>query len=131
MCCLAEMAYSFYRSRNTESISFSKRAIKTHPREPGLKSVYVSYGNALDGIGKTDKSVDIYNEGIRIFPEYYLYFNQGISQQELNKTEEALMSFQKSATLNPTHAGSHNALGHVLIQSESYSLLTGLCRFLV
>lgn len=130
---LAEMAYSFLSlEKYTESIGFSKRALKTHARDPVLKSVYVSYGNALDGLGKAAKSIDIYNEGIRLFPEYaQLYFNRGISQHELNKTEEALLSFQKSATLNPDHAGSHNALGHLLINMNHIPALLAFCRFLV
>ena len=130
---LAEMAYSLLSKENyDESIDFSKRAIKTHPRDPGLKTVYVSYGNALDGLGKTDKSIDIYNEGIKIFPDYfYLYYNKGISQHALHKTDEALLSFQKSAILNPAHASSHNAIGHLLFNNNNIPALLAFCRFLV
>jgi Tfp pilus assembly protein PilF len=129
---LAEMAYSLLSiDQYDESINYSKRAIKTHPRDPVLKTVYVSYGNALDGLGKADKSIDMYNEGIKQFPEYpLLYFNRGISQNELHKTEAALLSFQKSATLNPNHAGSHNALGHVLFNMNSIPSLLAFCRFI-
>ena len=130
---LAEMAYSLLSiEKYDESIDFSKRAIKTHPRDPGLKTVYVSYGNALDGLGKTDKSIDIYNEGIKIFPDYfYLYYNKGISQHALHKTDEALLSFQKSAILNPAHASSHNAIGHLLFNNNNIPALLAFCRFLV
>src|SRR5664279_821754 len=59
---LAEMAYSLLSvEKYNESISFCKRAIKTHPRDPVLKTVYVSYGNALDGLSKSEKSIEIYN----------------------------------------------------------------------
>jgi tetratricopeptide (TPR) repeat protein len=130
---LAEMAYSLLSiEKYNESISFSKRAIKTHPRDPVLKTVYVSYGNALDGMGKAEKAIDIYNEGIRLFPEYAgLYFNRGISQNTLHKTDEALLSFQKSVTLNPNHPGSHNAIGHVLFNTNNIPSLMAFCRFMV
>jgi tetratricopeptide (TPR) repeat protein len=129
---LAEMAYSLWAiEKYEESISFSKRAIKTHPHDPELKTVYVSYGNALDGLGKTDKSIDIYNEGIKMFPVYaQLYYNRGISQNELHKTDEALHSFQKSAELNPDHAASHNAIGNLLFNHNNIASLLAFCRFL-
>ena len=129
---LAEMAYSLWTiEKYDESISFSKRAIKTHSHDPELKTVYVSYGNALDGLGKTDKSIDIYNEGIKMFPVYaQLYYNRGISQNELHKTDEALHSFQKSAELNPDHAASHNAIGNLLFNHNNIASLLAFCRFL-
>ena len=40
---LAEMAYSYLSiDKYEESISYSKRALKTHPHDPVLKTVYVS-----------------------------------------------------------------------------------------
>ena len=130
---LAEMAYSLIAvEKYDESISFSKRAIKTHPRDPVLKTVYVSWGNALDGLGKPAKAIDVYNEGIRLFPEYAgLYFNRGISQNTLHKTDEAILSFQKSAALNPNHPGTQNAIGHVLFNTNHIPSLMAFCRFMV
>jgi tetratricopeptide (TPR) repeat protein len=130
---LAEMSYSLLSvEKYNESINYAKRAIKMHPRDPVLKTVYVSYGNALDGLGKTAKSIEVYNEGIHLFPQYAgLYFNRGISQNTLHKTEEALLSFQKSATLDPGHPGSHNAIGHVLFNNNNIASLLAFCRFMV
>jgi tetratricopeptide (TPR) repeat protein len=130
---LAEMAYSLLSvNRYDECITYSKRAIKTHPRDPELKTVYVGYGNALDGLGKVGKSIDLYNEGIKLFPEFaQLYFNRGISQNELHQTDQALLSLQKSAELNPNHASTHNALGHVLFNNNHIPSLLAFCRFMV
>ncbi len=129
---LSEMAYSLLSVKKyDESIVYSKRAIKKYPRNPVLKSVYVSYGNALGGLGRNDKSIAIYNEGIQSFPNYFqLYFNRGISQDELHQTEAAILSFQKSVTLNPNHAGSHNALGHLLFNVNNIPSLLAFCRFM-
>jgi len=130
---LAEMAYSYLSiDKFEESISYSKRALRTHPHDPVLKTVYVGYGNALDGEGKSEKAIDIYNEGIKLFPDYFqLYYNKGISQNKLNKPDEALLSFQRSATLNPNHASSHNAIGHLLFSSNKIPSLLAFCRFLI
>jgi len=130
---LAEMAYSFLSiDKYEEAIGYSRRAIKTHPHDPVLKSVYVSLGNALDGEGKTEKAVDIYNEGINIFPDYFqLYYNKGISLIKLNKSADALLSFERSVTLNPNHASSHNAIGRLLFMTNKVPSLMAFCRFLV
>jgi tetratricopeptide (TPR) repeat protein len=129
---LAEMAYSYLSiDKYEESISYSKRALKTHPHDPVLKTVYVSYGNALDGEGKTEKAVDLYNEGIQLYPDYFqLYYNKGISQIKLNKAGDALLSFERSATLNPKHASSHNAIGRLLYMTNKIPSLMAFCRFL-
>ena len=129
---LAEMAYSYLSiEKYDEAISYSKRALKTHPHDPVLKTVYVSYGNALDGEGKTEKAVDVYNEGIHFFPDYFqLYYNKGISQIKLNKSGDALISFERSATLNPKHASSHNAIGRLLFMTNKIPSLMAFCRFL-
>ena len=129
---LAEMAYSYLSiDKYEESISYSKRALKTHPHDPVLKTVYVSYGNALDGEGKTEKAVEVYDEGIKIFPDYFqLYYNKGISQIKLDKSGEALLSFERSATLNPKHASSHNAIGRLLYMTNKIPSLMAFCRFL-
>lgn len=129
---LCEMSYSFLSiEKYDDAIVFSKRAIKTHPHDPVLKVAYVSYGNALDAQGKTDKSIDIYNEGIKLFPEYFqLYYNKGISQNKIHQTEEALRSLQRSAMLNPDHASTHNAIGLLLFNQNKIASLLALCRFL-
>ena len=130
---LSEMAYSYLSlNKFDEAASFAKKAIKTHPNDPVIKSAYVCYGNALDGMGKTGKSIDIYDEGIRLFPEYFqLYYNRGISLNKLNKTEDAIRSFQRSVTLNPNHASSHNAIGHMLFNKNNIPSLLAFCRFLI
>ncbi|HET7003449.1 MAG TPA: tetratricopeptide repeat protein [Puia sp.] len=130
---LAEMAYSYLSiDKYEESISYSKRAIKTHPHDPVLKTVYVSYGNALDGEGKTEKAIDMYNEGIQLFPEYFqLYYNKGISQIKMGNSTDALLSFERSVTLNPNHASSHNAIGRLLYMTNKIPSLMAFCRFLI
>jgi tetratricopeptide (TPR) repeat protein len=130
---LSEMAYSYLSiEKYNDAVDYCKRAIKKHPEDHMLKSAYVCYGNALDALGKTGKSIDIYNEGTRLFPEYYqLYYNRGISQNKLNKTKEALMSFQQSVALNPAHASSHNAIGHLLFNNNNIPSLLAFCRFLI
>ncbi len=118
--------------KSEESILICKRAIETHPGENGLRIVYVTYGNDLDDLKKTDKSVEIYDEGIKQFPDYYqLYFNKGITLTSVKKYDEAILCFQKSISLNPKHAGSHNIIARILNTTNRIPAILAYSRFLV
>jgi tetratricopeptide (TPR) repeat protein len=116
-----------------EAISHCQKAIITHPGDKGLKIVYLAYGNASDGLKKTDKSIEIYDEGIKQFPDFYqLYFNKGVSLSSVKKHDEAILCFQKAIMLNPKHASSHNAIARISnINDKRIPSLLAYCRFLV
>jgi len=131
---LAEKAFSLLSlQKYEESIKCCQYAIEIHPGKKTLKSVYVTYGNALDGLKKTDKSIEIYDEGIKLFPDYYqLYFNKGVTLSSVKKYDEAILSFQKSVTINPKHASSHSAIARILrINNKRIASLLAFSRFLV
>jgi len=113
---LAEKAYTLLSlGKYEESIVCSRKAIDKHPGEPELATVYVTYGTATDELKQTDKSIEIYDEGIIQFPNAYsLYFNKGITLMSVKRMEEAIPCFQKSAKLNPRHAGTQNAIARTL-----------------
>lgn len=130
---ITEKAYSLIaQEKMEECITYCKRAFETHPKEPGLRNVYVTYGNALDAQKKPGKALEAYDEGIKLFPDYYqLHFNKAITLSTSNKTEEAIESFQKSAALNPSHASSHNALGRLTgFKKQKIPAILAYCRFL-
>ncbi len=131
---LAEKAMSFLSlEKNEDAIQACQAAIEKHPGDKALKTVYVTYGNAYDGLKKTDKSIEIYDEGLKLFPDFYqLHFNKGITLSSIKKYDDAILSFQKSATLNPKHASSHNALGRLLdIKDKRIPSLLAYSRFLI
>ena len=112
---LAEKAFSLFSiQKYDESIVCCKRAIESHPKEKALATVYVTYGNDYDVLKNTKKSISIYDEGIKLFPDYYqLYFNKGITLSSIPKNEEAISCLQKAVLLNPNHASSHNAIARL------------------
>jgi tetratricopeptide (TPR) repeat protein len=131
---LAEKAFSLLSlQKYDESIICCETALEKHPGEKVLKNIYVTYGNALDGLKKTDKSIEIYDEGIKLFPDYYqLYFNKGITLSGVKRYDDAILCFQKSVTLNSNHASSHNAIARLLnIQNKRIPSLLVYCRFLI
>lgn len=131
---LAEKAMSLLSlEKHEDAIKVCKTAIKKHPGEKGLGSVYVTCGTAYDGLKKTDKSIETYDEGINLFPNFYqLHFNKGITLISVRKYDDAILCFQKSAALNPKHASSHNAIGRLLnMKGKRVPALLAYSRFLI
>lgn len=131
---LAEKAMSLlYLKKNDEAIKCCKRAIKKHQGDKVLQSVYVAYGNAYDGLQKTDKALKIYDEGIKLFPFFYLlHFNKGITLASIKEYDKAILCFQKSSSLNPKHASSQNALARLLKATDKrIPAILVLSRFLI
>jgi tetratricopeptide (TPR) repeat protein len=130
---LSEKALSLMSlNKQEEAITYCQKAIATHPGDKSLKIVYVTYANAYDGLKKTDKSIEIYDEGIKQFPDFYqLYFNKGISLYSVKKYEEGMLCFQKSIKLNPKHPGSHNAIAAISnLNNKRIPALLAYARFL-
>ncbi len=130
---LAEKAYSLVSSEKFQkAVECSQKAIQLYPDGVDLASVYVTLGNAYDGLLKTDKSIEIYDEGIKLFPDYFmLYFNKGVTLSSVKRYKEAINSFEKSVQINSKHASSHNALARILfLNGEKIPSLLAYCRFL-
>ena len=131
---LTEKAFSLLsQQKYDESIASCKKAIEKHPGEKSLATTYVTYGNALDGLKKTDQSIEIYEEGIKQFPTYYLlHFNKGITLSSVKKYGEAILSFQKAVMIKPSHPGSHNGMARLLrVQGKRIPSLLAYFRFLI
>lgn len=130
---LAEKALSLLTTKKfDESVKVCKTAIRNHPGEAQLNTVYLTYGNALDELKQTDKALSIYDEGIKKFPTFYqLYFNKAITLERVQKHDESLACLQKSASLKPNHPGSHNLIGRIQFDNnQRIPSLMALCRFM-
>lgn len=109
-----------------EAIELCKLAINIYPKED-IKTIYITYGNSLDHSKRTKDALKIYDEGIKKYPNYYqLYFNKAITLVNDKQIEKSLELFQKSATLNPNHLGSLNALAALNRDKRIISILASL-----
>ena len=130
---LSEKALSLVSLQKYEaSISYCERAIELYPGNQLLTAVYITCGNAYDGLKKTDASIDAYDRGIKQFPKsYQLYFNKGVTLASVKKTEEAILCFQEAVRLNPKHASSHNAIARLSdVNGKKIPALLAYCRFI-
>ncbi len=104
-----EKAYSLTSlKQNAEALEIAKQILKEHPDYDDIANVYIMAGNALDDLNRSDEALKIYDEGIKRFPQFNLfYYNKGLSLARLNKGEEAAQNFQKDLLLRPVHTSSH------------------------
>lgn len=119
--------------RYDAAIEYCEKVFDKYRVNDNFKTVYVTYGNAYDGLKQPEKSIKVYNKGIKEFPNYYqLYYNKGVTLAGIKKTDEAIKCFEKSISLNPNHPGSHNAIGRLSDKSDTrVRALLAYYRFMV
>lgn len=129
---LYEKSYSLSSlNKYDDVIAICKQAINNHPGED-VKAVYVTYGNALDHLKRTKESIEVFNEGIKLYPEFYmLHFNKGITYSKAENYKDAIDCFQKSILCNPKHAGSLNAIGVIEMGQNRIPSILAFSRFLI
>lgn len=117
--------------RNAEAKAACEQLIQ---READLgPTLYVTYGNSLDGLGQFKQAEQAYRQGLKKYPDNYaLYFNLGVAQAGQRQYPAAIASLQQAVARNPGHAGSHMSMG--VLQLATGSRVPGvlaLARFLV
>jgi hypothetical protein len=80
----------------------------------------------------TDDALSIYSEGMRRYPDFYLLpFNKGVTEYRLQKYDDAVLDLERSVTLNPTHASSHQFLAYSIYAKNKIAAAMALSTFLV
>lgn len=109
-----------------------KKVLKDSKEPQYRRLSYISYGSLLDYQGAGKKSIKLYDQGIKEFPDsYLLYFNKGVTQAGMNDTKDAIESFQLALRRNPYHASSHNALGRLMAGTNRIPAILSLITFLL
>ncbi len=79
-----------------------------------LLPAYINKGNALDMLGKTKKSIKVFEEGIeKVGDNYLLHFNLAINYLKINEYDNAEKHFKKAILDNPLHGSSHFYLAKI------------------
>jgi tetratricopeptide (TPR) repeat protein len=96
------------------------------------KEVIVQYGSLLDMTNRQKESLEVYNKGIKEFPDFFLlYYNKGITLSGLSRDEEAMESFQHALKYKPLHASSHNAIGRMIKKDNRIPAIMAFVTFLI
>jgi tetratricopeptide (TPR) repeat protein len=82
-------------------------------------------------LGKTKDALEIYNDGIKKFPdEYLLHFNKGLTLQKMENYSDALLSYENSLKLKPLHASSNLYTGMIIQKQNRIPALLAYATFL-
>lgn len=114
-----------------ESAALCQDIIEKHDGAKEAPMVYVTYGNDMDQLKRPEASLRVYNKGISVLPDMYmLHFNKGITLWGMDSTNSALRALERSASLNPYHPGTQNAIARILgTQKKSIPSTLAFCRF--
>lgn len=82
-----------------------QHAIKALENDPMKPELHLNLGNALEGLGALQKSIDAYGVAEKISEDpviqFQSRFNQAQALAKLKKVDEALALYQKALELNP------------------------------
>lgn len=85
---------------------------------------FVSYvlGSFSQKEGDYPKSIQYYNDAIKLKPTLYLaYNNLGIIYEKFERYDDAMKFYEKALAIKPSHANALNNMGKVLILMERYT----------
>jgi tetratricopeptide (TPR) repeat protein len=112
-----ELALSFFSLKDYDSsLEHSEQAL-AGPVSPIHKGAYLVKGSSLDNLGRPEAARQVYQEGIRIFPDnYLLYYNLGLSHFNSQGFEDAALAIEQALRINPNHASSHLLMAHTMVK---------------
>ncbi len=109
-----EMALSHFSVGSYDvSIRYSNMTLRSP--SPYRKGAYLVKGSALDNLGRTQEAIEVYEEGIRQFPSYYLlHYNLGLSCFNGNLLRQAEQAVISAIKANPNHPSSHLLMAYIM-----------------
>jgi len=129
---LYEKSYSLVSmGKKKECANICKDLLKKFPDHPNLAAVYIQYGSVLDDMDKPKDALEVFDEGIKKYPDQYLlYFNKGLTLQKSGRIEEALLEYQHSLAIRPLHSSSNYYTGMLLQKPNKIPALLAYCTFM-
>lgn len=113
-----EISYSYLSLNDyNNAIKFSKKVVDNKNGHE-LHS-YIVYGTALDMLGKTKKSIKVYEEALKTYDHYLLHYNHAISCFNMGDIDKAYESAINGILTNNSHASSHLLLSNIMEQKGS------------
>lgn len=99
------------------ALEYSKKVLKA--KDENLLEGYITYGSALDKLGKTNKAIKVYAKAMKQFDNYLLYYNHAFACFETGNITKSYDSVIKAINNNPSYASSHLLLSQIEEQRGS------------
>lgn len=108
-----EIALSlFSKGDYKESEKYSKEVLKQN--KDFMLEAYIINGSALDMLGKTNESIELFEKAIKKTKgSYLLYYNLALNYYKINNLDKAEENVINAIEMNPNHSSSHLMLAHI------------------
>ena len=118
---LTELSLTFLQTHDYDSVIYYAGKGLQFP-SPQRQNLMRNMGTAWLAAGDPAKSLEVYDEAIRLYPwSHLLHYNQGMTYLELKDYRSAMTSLQEAIRCNPFHASSHMRLGMLMARQEQYT----------
>lgn len=112
-----ELAYCHYVKQDFKLAA--KILDKAEKGDDAQAIMYAVHGNCLDMMGKQDKAIAKYQEGIARFPDFgQLYLELGIVYSSRNELDAALASYTKGIKMDPYFPSNYYRISQILCKSN-------------
>ena len=108
-----EISLSYLRKEDYKNaVKYANKVLKQ--KEDHMTSAYVAKGTALDMMGKTQQSIELFEEAIAGGDTHYLiYYNLAINHLKIKNLDQAEPNLIEAINSNPSHASSHYQLARI------------------
>lgn len=122
-----ELSYTYMVTQKyEESIKYSTKVIEQNA--DNQYAAYIALGSSWDMLGKPEKAIKAYEEGLKKFPNTNLLnYNLALTEFNQKNYDKAEQAAIKAILAKPTHSSSHLVLG--LIMQEKGERVKALLSF--
>jgi len=120
-----ELALCYYSKGDYKNALSVLKKLKKECPNP---RVYAMCGNCLDDMGKTKDAMAIYDEGIKLFPDYgQLHLEKGMIYLKAKEYDAAYSCFKDGVNAEPSFSSNHFRIAQLNLGSQQpfFGLLCG------
>lgn len=108
-----EISYSYFANGDyKKAIKHADKVIKNNQKN--VLEAYITKGNSLDMLGKTKKSIALFEDAIKNMERnHLLYYNLGLNYFKISDLKNAEVNVIKAIETKPNHSSSHLMLAYI------------------
>jgi tetratricopeptide (TPR) repeat protein len=112
-----ELALAKYQLKDYDgAVKLLKELVK---KKKANGRVYAMLGNVYDDMGKTQKAIDTYEEGIKLFPEVgNIYMERGLVEMKRKEYDKALGYFEAGIKADPLYPSNYYRAAKLFLDSQ-------------
>lgn len=131
---MAEKAVTFFQlGRTDDCVALCEEILQMQGSHEEIGMVYIAYANSLDHAERPEEALKVYARGQERDPgNHQLWYNEAITLIGLGRLDDAIGRLERSASLEPRHGSSHNAIGRIMVQNgQRIPAILAMSRFLI